>query len=177
MPRAAQAFAAVRFVFSIQAAKSNASLRSTRRIENCDAIHPDKYMASRREAYRAIARPSARLDASANSPPVLRSLIKNVLVSARGDHGPRDTSLTFANRDPSILAGGNAGALVRLLEPRNDMGRFRPVTIGCFVIVWEGAVKRILSRRKFHWNVIAPVRGIRIVKTAVIPGPIFVPRT
>ena len=46
MPRAAQAFAAVRFVFSIQGAKSNASLCSTRRIENCDAIHPDKYMAS-----------------------------------------------------------------------------------------------------------------------------------
>src|SRR5438067_12698975 len=70
MPRAAQAFAAVRFVFSIQAAKSNASLPSTRRIENCDAIHPDKYMASRREAYRAIARPSARFAASANFLPV-----------------------------------------------------------------------------------------------------------
>jgi hypothetical protein len=40
MPRATQAFAAMRFVFSIQAAKSHASLRSSGRIENCDAIHP-----------------------------------------------------------------------------------------------------------------------------------------
>src|SRR5438105_3995615 len=73
-------------------------LRSTRRIENCDAIHLDKYMASPREAYRAIARPSARLDASANSPPVLRSLIKNVLFSPSVDHGPRDTSLNSTKR-------------------------------------------------------------------------------
>src|SRR5437016_11155992 len=86
-------------------------------------------------------------------------------------------SIPFANRDPSILAGGNAGALVRFLEPRNDVGRFRPVTIGCLVVIWEGAVKRILSRRKFHRHVIAPVRRIWVVKTAVIPGPIFVPGT
>src|SRR5205823_6203874 len=78
--------------------ESNASLRSTRRIESCDAIHPDKYMASRREAYRAIARPSARFDASANSLPVLRSLIKNVLFSPSVDHGPRDTSLNSTKR-------------------------------------------------------------------------------
>ena len=38
--------------------------------------------------------------------------------------------IPFANRDPSILAGGNAWALVRFLEPRNDAGRLRPVTIG-----------------------------------------------
>src|SRR5439155_6492948 len=38
-------------------------------------------------------------------------------------------SIPFANRDPSILAGGNTGALVSFLEPRNDAGRFRPVTI------------------------------------------------
>src|SRR5436305_14129474 len=98
MPTAAQAFAAVRFVFSIQAAKSNVSLPSTRRIESCDAIHPDKYMASRREAYRAIARPSARFDASANSLPVLRSLITKVLFSPSVDHGPRDASLNFTTR-------------------------------------------------------------------------------
>src|SRR6266478_3862289 len=88
----------MRFVFSIQAAKSNASLRSTRRIENCDAIPPDKYIASPREAYRAIARPSARFDAWANSLPVLRSLITNVLFSPSVDHGPRDTSLNSTKR-------------------------------------------------------------------------------
>src|SRR6266550_5296342 len=84
-------------------------------------------------------------------------------------------SIPFANRDPSILAGGNAGALVRFLEPRNNAGRFRSVTIGCLVVVWEGAVKRVLSRREFYRNVIAAMRRIWVVKTAVIPGPIFVP--
>jgi len=97
----------MRFVFSIQAAKSHASLRSTGRIENCDAIHPDKYMASRREAYRAIARPSARFDASANSPPVLRSLIANVLFSPNVDHGPRDTSLNSTKRQSVISVSFN----------------------------------------------------------------------
>src|SRR5438552_8887142 len=68
----------------------------------------------------------------------------------------------FANRDPSILAGGNAGASVRFLEPRNDARRFRPVTGGCLVIVGKRAVKRILSRPEFDWNIIASVRGIWI---------------
>src|SRR5438874_11967622 len=64
-------------------------------------------------------------------------------------------SIPFANRDPSILAGGNAGALVRFLEPRNDAGRFRPVTSSCFGVVWEGAVKRVLARRELYRNVVA----------------------
>src|SRR5438477_2035393 len=73
-------------------------IASTRHIENCDAIHPDKYWLPLREAYRAIAPPSARFDASANSPPVLRSLITNVLFSPSVDHGPRDTSLNSTKR-------------------------------------------------------------------------------
>src|SRR5213075_1460450 len=84
-------------------------------------------------------------------------------------------SIPLANRDPSILAGGNAGALVRFLEPRNDAGRFRPVTIDCLVGVWEGAVKRVLSRRELYRNVIAAMRGIWVVKSAIISAPIFVP--
>ncbi len=39
-----------------------------------------------------------RLDASANSLPVLRSLITNVLFSPSVDHGPRDTSLNSTKR-------------------------------------------------------------------------------
>jgi len=50
------------------------------------------------EAYRAIAPPSARFGAWANSPPVLRSLITNVLFSPSVDHGPRDTSLNSTKR-------------------------------------------------------------------------------
>jgi hypothetical protein len=26
------------------------------------------------------------------------------------------------------------------------------MTSGCLVVVWEGAVKRVLSRRKLYWN-------------------------
>src|SRR5438876_4516045 len=78
-------------------------------------------------------------------------------------------SIPFANRDPSILAGGNPGALVRFLEPRHDAGRFRPVTIDLLVVVGKRAVKRVLSRRELYRNVIAAMRGIWVVKTAVIP--------
>ncbi len=53
---------------------------------------------------------------------------------------------------PSILAGGNAGALVRFLKPWNDAGRFRSMTSGGLVVAWEGAVKRVLSRRKPYGN-------------------------
>src|SRR5438046_2736161 len=84
-------------------------------------------------------------------------------------------SIPLANRNPSILAGGNAGTLVRFLEPWNDAGRFRSMASGGLVIVWEGAVKRILSRRKLYGNQIAPMRGIWIVKSAVTSAPIFVP--
>src|SRR5438552_14159904 len=84
-------------------------------------------------------------------------------------------SIPFANRDPSILAGGNPGALVRFLEPRNDAGCFRTVPSGCLVVVWQGAVKRVLSRRELYRNVIAAMRGVWIIKSAVTSAPIFVP--
>jgi hypothetical protein len=50
------------------------------------------------EANRITAPPSARFDASANSLPVLRSLITNVLFFPSVDHGPRDTSLNSTKR-------------------------------------------------------------------------------
>ena len=61
-------------------------------------------------------------------------------------------SISLANRNPSILAGGNAGASVRFLEPWNDAGRFWSMASGCLVVVWEGAVKRVLSRRELYGN-------------------------
>src|SRR5438045_4955558 len=84
-------------------------------------------------------------------------------------------SIPLANRDPSILAGGNARALVRFLEPWNDAGRLPPVTNGCLVVVREGAVKRVLSRCELHRNVIAAMRRIWIVKSAVTSAPVFIP--
>src|SRR5213082_2712166 len=74
---------------------------------NRDAIHPINTWLPLREAYRAIARPSARFDASANSPPVLRSLIANVLFSPNVDHGPRDTSLNSTKRQSVISVSFN----------------------------------------------------------------------
>src|SRR5438093_588504 len=88
---------------------------------------------------------------------------------------PMNRTSPLADRDPAALAGRYAGALVRLLEPRNNAGRFRPVTSSCLVVVWESAVKRILSRRELYRNVIAAMRGIWIVESAVISAPIFVP--
>src|SRR6476660_948974 len=49
-------------------------------------------------AYGAIARSAVGLDAWANSLPVLRSLITNVLFSPSVAHGPRGTSLNSTKR-------------------------------------------------------------------------------
>src|SRR5260370_10551816 len=84
-------------------------------------------------------------------------------------------SIPFANRDPSILAGGNPGAFVRFLEPRNDAGCFRTVPSGCLVVVWEGAVKRVLSRRELYRNVISAMRRIWIGKFSETSAPILFP--
>ena len=59
------------------------------------------------EAYGAIARPSARFDVWANSLPVLRSLITNVLFSPNIDHGPRDTSRNSTKRQSVISVSFN----------------------------------------------------------------------
>src|SRR5437870_12866126 len=90
---------------------SNAGLSVPRDSElgNPVGLHrrTDQYMASPREAYRTTAPPSARFDASANSMPVLRSRITNVLFSPRVDHGPCDTSLNSTNRQSVISISFN----------------------------------------------------------------------
>ena len=86
-------------------------------------------------------------------------------------------SIAFADRDPSILASGNSRTLVRLLKPRNNTRRFRPMTSMCFVVVRECAVKWVLLRCKFYRDVITSMGGIWIVKTTVVFGPLFVPGT
>jgi hypothetical protein len=47
----------------------------------------------------------------------------------------------------------------------------------CLVAVRKRAVERILLGREFYGNVIASARGIGVVKTTVVSGPIFVPGT
>ncbi len=47
----------------------------------------------------------------------------------------------------------------------------------CFVIVRERAIKWVLSRCKSHRDIIAPIARIRVVETAVVFCPLFVPRT
>ena len=84
-------------------------------------------------------------------------------------------SIAFANRDSSILASGNSRALVCLLKPRNNARRFRPVAGTSFVVVGQRAVKRVLSRCKFHRDIIAPMGRIWVIKTAVVFCPSSVP--
>src|SRR5437016_1541615 len=86
-----------------------------------------------------------------------------------------DDSVSFANRDPSVFANRNTRALIRILEPRNDAGRFRSVAVCRFVVVRQRAIKRILPGREFYRDEIASISPTRIVETAVTFGPFFVP--
>src|SRR5216110_149310 len=86
-------------------------------------------------------------------------------------------SIALVDCDPSIFASRNSGALVRLLKPRHDARRFRAMAGRCLVAVRKRAVKRILPGREFYGNVITPARGIGVIKTTVVFGPIFVPGT
>jgi hypothetical protein len=47
----------------------------------------------------------------------------------------------------------------------------------CFVIVGECTVKWILLRRKFYRDIITSTGRVRIIETAVVSGPLFIPRT
>jgi len=85
--------------------------------------------------------------------------------------------ITFADRDPSTLASGYSRSLVRFVEPRHNARRFRPVAGVRFVVVGQGAVKRVLPRSKPYRQIISSMRGVRIVKPPVIFRPFFVPRT
>src|SRR4029077_744147 len=84
-------------------------------------------------------------------------------------------SIPLANRNPSILAGGNAGALIRFFEPWNDAGRLLSMASAGLVVVWEGAVKRVLSRRELPRNVFGAPQRFCTVNPAITSAPIFVP--
>src|SRR5947208_7829298 len=85
--------------------------------------------------------------------------------------------ITFADRDPAAFARADGRTLISLLEPWDDLGRFRPMTGRGFVVIGQSAIKRILFRYEIRRNVTNTVGAIRVVESTVIPGPIFVPRT
>src|SRR5205807_472651 len=86
------------------------------------------------------------------------------------------SSIAFVDRDPPSFARRNSRSLIRFLKPRDNPRRFGAMAVPGFVVVRQRAVKRILPRREFCRNVVAPTRRIRIVKSAVTLRPIFVPR-
>src|SRR6266513_4022718 len=86
-------------------------------------------------------------------------------------------SIAFADRNPSIFASGNSWALIRFFKPRNNARRFRSVASTCFIVIGECAVKRVLPRCKSFWDIIAPMGGIWVIKTAVVFCPLLVPGT
>src|SRR5438477_3022014 len=85
-------------------------------------------------------------------------------------------SVTFFNFYPTILARRHTRSLIGFLEPRNDPGRFGPMAVIRLIVIGQGAVKRILPGREFHRSIIiAAMRGIRIIESAVAARPIMVP--
>src|SRR5262249_27374379 len=85
--------------------------------------------------------------------------------------------VALANRDPATFANRHPRTLIRFIEPRNHPGGFRPMTGRGFVVVGKGAVKWILAGREFYRRVIAAMRWIRVVETAVTLRPLLIPRT
>ena len=51
------------------------------------------------------------------------------------------------------------------------------MTCMCFVVIGERAVKWILPRSKSYREIIAPMGGVWIIKTAVVLCPLFIPGT
>src|SRR5207253_7832344 len=86
-------------------------------------------------------------------------------------------AIAFADCDPAAFTCANGWTLIGLLEPWDDLGRFRPMTGRGFVVIGQSAIKRILCRYEIRRNVTNTVSAIRVVESTVIPGPIFVPRT
>src|SRR5207302_6871896 len=72
-------------------------------------------------------------------------------------------SIAFANRHPATLTRANGRTLIGVLEPWNNLRRFRPMTGRSLVVVGQCAVKRILFRSEIRRNVTSAVGTIRIV--------------
>ena len=86
-------------------------------------------------------------------------------------------TIALPDCDPAAFARANGRTLIGVLEPWDDLGRFRPMTSCGFVVIGQRAIKRILFRYKIRRNVTSTVGAIRVVESTVIPGPVFVSRT
>ena len=86
-------------------------------------------------------------------------------------------AIAFADGDPSVFARRDGRALIRFFKPRYNAWRFEPMTCACLIVVRKRTIKWVLSRREFYRDVVASVGRIRVVKTAVISCPSFVPGT
>jgi hypothetical protein len=85
-------------------------------------------------------------------------------------------AIAFADGDLSVFARRGGRALIRFFKPRYNAWRFEPMTCACLIVVRKRTIKWVLSRREFYRDVVASVGRIRVVKTAVIFRPLFVPR-
>lgn len=86
-------------------------------------------------------------------------------------------SIAFADYNPSIFASGDTRALIRFFEPWNNARCFGLMAFACFIVVREGAIKRVLPWSKFCRYVMVTMSWIGVIKTAVALGPLFVPGT
>src|SRR5947199_10308191 len=84
-------------------------------------------------------------------------------------------SIAFADRDPPVFAGRGCWALVGFVKPRHNPSRFGPLTNACLIGVRERAVKWVLPRCARYRYVIAPVRRIWVVNTALVSRTAVVP--
>src|SRR4051812_44861913 len=85
--------------------------------------------------------------------------------------------ITFTDSDPASLADRHARTLIRFLEPRHHLRRFRSMPLSRLVVVGQRTIKWILPRTEFCRNIITAMCRIGIIKPAVTPLPIVVPRT
>jgi hypothetical protein len=84
-------------------------------------------------------------------------------------------SIPLANGDPAILAHRLTRLRIDLFEPRDDSRRFRLELPLLNIVIWQRAVKRILTRNERDRDVIMPSCRLRIVHSAKVLQPILVP--
>src|SRR6266699_2101712 len=82
-----------------------------------------------------------------------------------------------ASFSPFFLAIVNYEGVVFSVGRPRPAWRFEPMTCACLIVVRKRTIKWVLSRREFYRDVVASVGRIRVVKTAVISCPLFVPGT
>src|SRR4029077_4168399 len=86
-------------------------------------------------------------------------------------------AIPFANGNPTMAADRLPRPGVGLLKPWDHKRRFRLELAVRNIVIRQRAVERILPRDEGYWNVIPSRARLRVVRPAVIPCPIEIPRT